>query len=83
MNIIYIVKNFSMNDGCVEWDEIVAYASKEDAKKHFNKCVEEAKKCVKDLGWEEEIIGSYYCVNEKGNFTHNREEVELITTTLL
>lgn len=72
-----------MKDGCVEWDEVVAYASKDDAKAHYKKCVAEAKKLVKDYGWEEEQIGRYYCVNEKGNFTHNREEVELITTTLL
>lgn len=79
---IYIVKNYSIADGCVELDKVDAFASKEDAKKYFDKCVAESQKCTKEFGWEEEWIDDYYCVNEKGYFSQNRDEVELITTTL-
>lgn len=82
---IYIVKNYVMYDGCIDVDEVFAYANEQDALSHFNSCIFESKLMAKDYNWNEDILNDdeYYCAYKIDNFSTDRVEVQLIKTKVL
>ena len=88
MKHIYILRNYVINDGCIEADEVFAYSEKEDAIKHFTECVLETKELINSYDWEEEEVvhdDLYYCYcgYDKGYFPTNRIEIQVNKVKIL
>lgn len=77
---VFVVRYQSLIDGEITADYVNVFSDKHSAEKHFNKCVKDEQKTIRDHNWNLDCAESnphYFCVFESGRFALNRVMIDL------
>ena len=77
---VFVVRYQSLIDGEITADYVNVFSDKYSAEKHFNKCVKDEQKVIRDNNWILDCAESnphYFCAFESCRFALNRVMIDL------